>query len=162
MIDEFCYLVISVFGGLKNIKNNTRIINNIVVIAQKVFEFECKTAPLKGVSRIGFTLEDILQNSVEPVYTRLHRLVFHNQTQNMAFVDELFELIVKKLHKVTNQYVDGSEKTDKGRVDLFDFEAVLQNPVLLDLRSNNLKRFLKDFIENILENNLDCEKRRRQ
>jgi len=40
MIDEYCYLLLAAFGGFKTIRNDKRIVSNLVVIASKVLEFE--------------------------------------------------------------------------------------------------------------------------
>lgn len=80
----------------------------------------------------------------------------------MAFVEELFELIVKKLRHRQRNYADGEEGSGKNCLDLFDFESVMQNYVLVELRSENLKRFLKEVIDDILIHNLDLDKRKKK
>ena len=158
MIDEYCYLILAVYGGYKNIRNDRRSINNIMMITTKVYEFELIES-LNPTTRLGYSMDDILQNRVESAYARLHRLIFHLQYQNMAFIDELFELIVKRLKNKANQFSDGDDlEEDKGRLDLFDYESVIRNSQKAHLRSTNLKKFLIDIIENIIMKNIDHQK----
>lgn len=77
MADEYCYLLLSVFGGFKTIRNDRRIINNIMVIICKVFEFEIQDH--QGSTRIDYSIDDILHNRVDCAFQRIHRLVFYAQ-----------------------------------------------------------------------------------
>jgi len=60
-----------------------------------------------------------------------------------------------------------SKKYDDGigtiadRKDIFDYEAVIKNEAICDLRASNLVKFLKDIIENVIAKNIDPEKRKR-
>ena len=109
MIDEYCYLLLAAFGGFKTIRNDRRIVSNLVVIASKVLEFEISQDETPQ-TKLDYTFEDILHNRVDCGYMRIHRLVFHSQFQNMAFIEELFELIVKRMKMSSRKYDDGGDK----------------------------------------------------
>jgi hypothetical protein len=79
----------------------------------------------------------------------------------MAFIDEMFELIVKLLKATAGKYSDGDEaECDHkiGRVDIFDFEICIRNAEKTRLRSNNLKKFVREVVENIIMKNIDAVK----
>jgi len=81
----------------------------------------------------------------------------------MAFIEELFELIVKRLRKT--KYSDGTVKESKQTHDIFDYEGSIgsmTNPVIVELRSQNLKKFLIDIVENVLMINIDLDKRKKK
>jgi len=163
MIDEYCYLLLAAFGGFKSIRNDRRIVSNLTVIAYKVFEFEINQDEGSG-AKLEYSLDDILHNRVDCGYIRIQRLVFHSQFQNMAFIEELFELIVKKMRTTGKKYSDGvvnNDDREANRVDIFDYEAVMKNSVLVDLRARNLMRFLTDVVESIIMFNIDPENRKR-
>ena len=44
LVDDICYLLIAVFGGIKTIRNDRRIVSTLMNIAVKVFEFELREA----------------------------------------------------------------------------------------------------------------------
>lgn len=158
-IDEYCYLILAVFGGYKSIRNDRRCINNIMMITTKVFEFELQES-LNPKSRIGYTMDSILNNEVESAYARLHRLVFHCQYQNMAFIEEIFELIVKRLRNNAKNYSDGDEfnQGEKKSVNYFDYESVIRQSDKCNLRAENLRKFLIDIIDNIIMKNINKHK----
>ena len=107
-MDEYCYLITAVFGGMKQIRNDKRIINNLMVIASKVFEHEVDESS-RSHNKLGYTFDDILHNRMESAFSKLHRQIFHCQYQNVSFVDELFEQIVHKLFRERSRYRDGLE-----------------------------------------------------
>jgi len=80
----------------------------------------------------------------------------------MAFVEEMFELIIKNLRSRQRYYADGEEGQGKNCLDLFDYESVMQSSVLVELRSQNLTRFLKEVIEDVIMHNLDLDKRKKK
>ena len=80
----------------------------------------------------------------------------------MAFVEEMFELIIKKLRSRQRYYADGEEGQGKNCLDLFDYESVMQSSVLVELRSQNLTRFLKEVIEDVIMHNIDLDKRKKK
>jgi len=59
MVDEYCYLILAVFGSFKYIRNDRRIVNNIMVISAKVFEFEIKETT-NANSVVEYKIDDIL------------------------------------------------------------------------------------------------------
>jgi len=73
--DEYSYLLSAVFGGLKTIRNDNRILNTLMIIGIKVFEYELNESTSSN-SKIDYTLEDILENRIECVFLKIHRLVF--------------------------------------------------------------------------------------
>jgi hypothetical protein len=165
--DEFCYLLMSVFGGLKTIRNDRRILNSLMMIATKVFEYEL-VASTAVESKIDYTFDDILYNKVEPAFCRIQRLIYQSQYQNISFIDELFELIVRALYNGRRLYTDGIQSTirmhEEGAsmkgatlpaLDLFDYESVIANPQLTELRANNLMKFCRHILEEIIMKNLD-------
>ena len=80
----------------------------------------------------------------------------------MAFIDELFELIVKRLKNNAKNYSDGDELSQNAdslqAKHFFDYEKEIKNAVKAKLRSDNLQRFLTDIIENIIMKNIDKHK----
>jgi len=105
-MDEYCYLITAVFGGMKQIRNDKRIINNLMIIASKVFEHEVDESS-RSHNKLGYTFDDIMHNRMESTFSKLHRQIFHCQYQNVSFIDELFEQIVLKLFRERNKYQDG-------------------------------------------------------
>lgn len=71
--DEYCYLLIVVFGGLKTIRNDRRIINNLMTIGIKVFDYELKQSTDPSPQ---YPLESILNNRVETVFQKIHKMIF--------------------------------------------------------------------------------------
>lgn len=69
-MDEYCYLMTAVFGGMKHIRNDKRIINTLMIIASKVFEYEIEESYKQ---KIDYTFDDIMCNRVECAFARLHR-----------------------------------------------------------------------------------------
>lgn len=69
-MDEYCYLITAVFGGMKQMRNDRRIINMLMIIAQKVFEFEVNES-VSG--RLSYSYDQILDNTIECAYIKLHR-----------------------------------------------------------------------------------------
>lgn len=80
----------------------------------------------------------------------------------------MFELIVKALYRDRRLYTDGIQSTiklhDDGcsmknmalpALDLFDYESVIADTQLTELRAQNLMRFCKLILEEILMKNLD-------
>ena len=110
--DEICYLLIAIFGGLKTIRNDRRIITNLMVIADKVFQYELAEATSTS-PKLDYSLDDMLQNRVECAFLRIHRLIFQSQYQNTALSEQLFECIVKRLYFDRRQFTDGIEGTLK-------------------------------------------------
>ena len=51
-------------------RNDRRIINMLMIIAQKVFEFEVNES-VSG--RLSYTYDQILDNTIECAYIKLHR-----------------------------------------------------------------------------------------
>jgi hypothetical protein len=74
--------LIAIFGGLKTIRNDRRILNTLMVIGIKVFDYElsAKSAPDTGQKKPEYDIEDILTSDpndrVECAFVRIHRLVF--------------------------------------------------------------------------------------
>ena len=95
-MDEYCYLMTAIFGGMKHIRNDKRIINTLMIIASKVFEYEIEESYKQ---KIDYTFDDIMCSRVECAFARLHRQIFHCQYQNTAFIEELFEQIVVRLYR---------------------------------------------------------------
>lgn len=112
MIDEVCYLVLVIFGGFKSIRNDRRSINNIMMIASKVFEKELEESMIKK-PKTEVTFEDILYHHQECGFERLFRIIFISQFANTQFIDYLFVLIVKKLSKDHILYDDGVHKVKR-------------------------------------------------
>ena len=54
----------AVFGGIKTIRNDNRILNNIMIIGIKVLEFELAETSAPN-SKLEYTLDDILNNKIE-------------------------------------------------------------------------------------------------
>lgn len=73
-----------------------------MMIAAKIWEFEVSETAKAKSEIYDYNLYDILTNSIECIYVRLHRLVFHCQQKNMAFIETLFEKIVIKLYCKTS------------------------------------------------------------
>lgn len=65
----------AVFGGLKTIRNDRRILNTLMMIASKVFEFEL-AASTAAERKIEYTFDDIMYNRVEPVFIKIQRLIY--------------------------------------------------------------------------------------
>jgi len=60
MNDEVCLLLMCVYGGWKNIRNDRRIISNLITIGVKVFEFELEEAA-KTEHKVQYKLSEILE-----------------------------------------------------------------------------------------------------
>lgn len=54
-------------------RNDKRIINMLMIIAQKVFDFEINESV---AGNIGYTYDEILDNHVECAFIKLHRQIF--------------------------------------------------------------------------------------
>ena len=65
-MDEYCYLITAVFGGMKHIRNDKRIVNTLMIIASKVFEYEIEESYKQKID--DYTFDDILSNRVECVF----------------------------------------------------------------------------------------------
>lgn len=89
LVDDICYLLVAVFGGMKTIRNDRRIVSTLMNIAIKVFEYELLEAA-SASSRISYSLDSIMTLQAECAFRRIHRLVFQSQTANISFTDELF------------------------------------------------------------------------
>jgi hypothetical protein len=173
--DEFCYLVLAVFGGFKMIRNDRRSLNTIMMVTTKIFEFEVQESS-KNTSEIrDYTLNDILNNSIECVYLRLHRLIFHSQQTNMAFIEELFERIVMRLFLKTSskkgisdgidaqlQSKEDGEDEGPNLLEVFDFEKEIKNVQIMIIRSKNLQEFSAEIIDNIIAPNIDVEMKKQK
>jgi len=75
MTDEYCYLLMAVFGGLKNMRNDRRILNNLMMIGVKVFEFELNESTA-AEPKIEYSIPDLLSHKEESCFQKIHRLVF--------------------------------------------------------------------------------------
>ena len=70
-------------------------------------------------------------------------------------------MIVTKLYMSMNmkkEYTDGLD--DENGLDIFDYESQLKNRIVSERRSKNLKKFLMQTIAEIIEPNINYEKRR--
>ena len=67
----------SIFGGLKTIRNDRRILNTLMMIASRVFEYEL-SASTAVESKIDYTFDDIMYNRVEPVFIKIQRLIYQS------------------------------------------------------------------------------------
>ena len=96
LVDDICYLLVAIFGGMKTIRNDRRVISTLVDIGVKVFEYELQEATKlslqdpKVPSELDYDLDAIMTMQAECAFVRIHRLVFQSQTQNVSFTDELF------------------------------------------------------------------------
>mmetsp|Transcript_22744 Transcript_22744/g.35022 ORF Transcript_22744/g.35022 Transcript_22744/m.35022 type:complete len:233 (-) Transcript_22744:2421-3119(-) len=111
LYDEFCYLLLTVFGGLKNIRNDRRIVNILMVIGIKTFEWEVNESVMPSPT-IDYDLTEIISCQEETVFARVFRLAFQAQYQNTSFSQEMFDLIVKRLFKDRKLYTDGMSNKD--------------------------------------------------
>ena len=99
--DEYSFLLSAVFGGLKTIRNDNRILNTLMIIGLKVFEYELDEST-SSTSKIDYTLDDILENRIECVFLKIHRLVFQSHFKNEQFIQDLYTRIIKKLFNEKN------------------------------------------------------------
>lgn len=84
--DEQCYLLAAIFGGLKNIRNDHRIINCLMVIGIRVFEFELEEA-CAASPNMDYDLDAILSPLAGCTFAKIYRLVYHSQTVNTDFAE---------------------------------------------------------------------------
>ena len=62
--DEDCGLISIIFGGMKNIFNNKRIINNIMMIGIQIFELELKESN-DSKSKYHSSFEEIIMGKTK-------------------------------------------------------------------------------------------------
>jgi hypothetical protein len=55
-MDEYCFLITAVFGGMKQMRNDRRIINMLMIIAQKIFDFEIDSS-ITTPPKINYTYD---------------------------------------------------------------------------------------------------------
>lgn len=141
-----------------------------MVIGVKVFDYEltAKSAPDHGQNKPEYGLEEILtadpKDRVECVYVKIHRLVFQSHSSNLTFTEELIEVIVRKLYDKRKDFDCGLPNKDKLRendeiIPIFDYESIISNIAIAEVRADNLKKFLTFIIEEILLKNLDYKRR---
>ena len=104
LVDDICYLLTAVFGGMKTIRNDRRVVSTLMNIAIKVFEYELDATSTGG--KINYDLDAIMTLQAECAFVRIHRLVFQSQTANISFIDELFSQIVRLLYSERQKYLD--------------------------------------------------------
>lgn len=141
-----------------------------MVIGVKVFEYElAESSSSPNSSKIDYTLDDILHNRAECAFVKIHRLVFQSQSQNIAFTEELFAAIVRLLYRERKAYTDGIAGTAQARdadgaeegkphletLDVFDYESVVAEPQLSELRASNLRRFIEQVLKEVILKNID-------
>jgi len=174
LVDDICYLLVAIFGGMKTIRNDRRVISTLVDIGVKVFEYELQEATKlslqdpKVPSELDYDLDAIMTMQAECAFVRIHRLVFQSQTQNVSFTDELFAQIIKLLYKNKNKFNDGvdqesipeEEQKPWTGGEVFDYESVVgAQGAIAELRSSNLKRFLQEVLEQVIMKNIDAQRR---
>lgn len=80
-----------------------------------------------------------------------------SQSLNLAFTQEIFELITRGLYGMRKKFNDGINVVPlRGKpYDVFDYEAVIKNQGVCELRCNNLIRFCQEIVSNMILKNLD-------
>lgn len=169
LVDDICYLLVAVFGGMKTIRNDRRVVSTLMNIAIKVFEYELLEAT-STVSKIGYELDSILALEAECAFMRIHRLVFQSQSANISFTNELFAQIVRLLYSERVNYMEEVKRAssamapEDGRAlwlgDVFNYEdLIVSDPPTAGTRADRLKKFVVEVLDKVILKNIDAQKR---